>query len=71
MLQRAVWGHARHPNMAATLMLGLGCEANQIPMMLEAFGSPSGDTFHTTTINQSLFTKEFITIGFFNLILGF
>lgn len=42
MLQRTIWGHARHPNFASMLMLGLGCEANQIPMMLETYGSTLG-----------------------------
>ncbi|MEM6372285.1 MAG: UxaA family hydrolase, partial [Pseudomonadota bacterium] len=29
-LQRVMWGYARHPNNAAVLMVGLGCEMNQI-----------------------------------------
>ena len=39
-LQSAIWGYATHPNFASVLMLGLGCEANQIPLMLEAYGKP-------------------------------
>ena len=39
-------------------MLGLGCEANQIPLMLEAFGSPSEDTFHYTTLQREGGTRK-------------
>src|SRR5580765_3777815 len=30
LLRRTLGGYARHPNMAGVLMIGLGCEANQI-----------------------------------------
>ena len=30
-LQRTEWGYATHPNVGATLMVGLGCEVMQIP----------------------------------------
>lgn len=39
MLQRTIWGHARHPNFAAVLALGLGCETNQIGDLFSAFGA--------------------------------
>jgi altronate hydrolase len=58
MLQRTIWGHARHPNFASVLMLGLGCEANQIPFMLETMGKPSDETFHYTTIQQEGGTRK-------------
>ncbi|MEO1780298.1 MAG: UxaA family hydrolase, partial [Pseudomonadota bacterium] len=29
-LQRVMWGYAKHPNHAGVLMVGLGCEMNQI-----------------------------------------
>ncbi len=58
MLQRTIWGHARHANFASVLMLGLGCEANQIPLMLEAFGSPSEETFHYTTLQREGGTRK-------------
>jgi altronate hydrolase len=58
MLQRTVWGHARHPNFAAVLMLGLGCEANQIPLMVKAGGRPSADSFHYTTIQKQGGTRK-------------
>ena len=41
-LQRVMWGYARHPNHAAVLMVGLGCEMNQIDWLLEAYGLKQG-----------------------------
>ena len=58
MLQRTVWGHARHANFASVLMLGLGCEANQIPLMIEVMGKPTDATFHYTTIQQEGGTRK-------------
>ncbi|MEY4556338.1 MAG: hypothetical protein RL093_1457, partial [Pseudomonadota bacterium] len=37
-LQRTMAGYARHPNFAAVLVVGLGCEANQIPDWLAREG---------------------------------
>ncbi|MBL6959011.1 MAG: altronate dehydratase [Rhodospirillales bacterium] len=58
MLQRTVWGHARHANFASVLMLGLGCETNQIPLMLEVLGKPSEEAFHYTTIQDEGGTRK-------------
>jgi len=58
MLQRTIWGHARHANFASVLMLGLGCEANQIPLMLEVMGKPSEETFRYTTIQEQGGTRK-------------
>lgn len=49
-LQRVMWGYARHPNHAAVLMVGLGCEMNQIDWLLEAWGLKQGPTFQTMNI---------------------
>ena len=43
-LQRVMWGYARHPNHAGVLMVGLGCEMNQIDWLLEAYGLKQGPT---------------------------
>ena len=58
MLQRTLWGHAMHANFASVLMLGLGCEANQIPDMLEIMGRPSETTFHHMTIQGEGGTRK-------------
>jgi len=60
MLQRTVWGHVRHPNFAAVMMVGLGCETNQIPAMVEAFGKPPAGSMHFATIQQMGGTRKTI-----------
>ncbi|WP_299147280.1 altronate dehydratase family protein [uncultured Tateyamaria sp.] len=51
-LQRVMWGYARHPNHAGVLMVGLGCEINQIDWLLEAWGLKQGPLFHTMNIQS-------------------
>jgi len=52
-LQRVLWGHARHPNFAGVLMVGLGCEVNQIDFLLEAYGVERGPLFRTMNIQDA------------------
>ena len=42
-LRRTMAGYARHPNIAATIFIGLGCEANQITSLLGAEGLKESD----------------------------
>jgi altronate hydrolase len=51
-LQRVMWGYARHPNHAGVLMVGLGCEMNQIDWLLEAYGLERGPAFQTMNIQD-------------------
>jgi altronate hydrolase len=51
-LQRVMWGYARHPNHAGVLMLGLGCEMNQIDWLLELNGLEQGELFHAMNIQD-------------------
>ncbi|WP_299550828.1 UxaA family hydrolase [uncultured Tateyamaria sp.] len=51
-LQRVMWGYARHPNHAGVLMVGLGCEMNQIDWLLEAYGLKQGPLFQTMNIQS-------------------
>ena len=62
-LQRTIWGFARHPNFASVMMLGLGCEANQIPLMLEVYGSPPPEQFRYTTLQQEGGTRKSVEQG--------
>jgi altronate hydrolase len=57
-LQRTLWGFARHPNFAGVLIVGLGCEVNQIPFLLDAYGLELNDTFQTMTIQESGGTRK-------------
>ena len=52
-LRRTLAGYARHPNFAGVLLLGLGCEANQISALMKAEGLALGDFLHTMTIQES------------------
>lgn len=52
-LQRVLWGMARHPNFAGVLMVGLGCEVNQIDFLLEAYGIKRGEGFQTMNIQDA------------------
>jgi altronate hydrolase len=51
-LQRVMWGYARNPNCAGVLMVGLGCESNQIDFLLEAYGITRGPLFRTMNIQD-------------------
>lgn len=42
-LRRTMGGYARHPNIAAVLFVGLGCEANQITSLFGAEGLREGE----------------------------
>lgn len=62
-LQRTVWGFATHPNFATVLMLGLGCEANQIPLMLEVYGNPPKEQFRYYTLQAEGGTRKTVEKG--------
>lgn len=52
LLRRTIGGYARHPNFAAVLILGLGCEVNQIDTLVEAEGLTPGERLHTISIQD-------------------
>jgi altronate hydrolase len=62
-LQRVLWGYARHPNFAAVLMVGLGCEVNQIDFLLEAYGIERGPAFQTMNIQTIGGTRKTVEAG--------
>lgn len=59
-LQRTLWGFARHPNFAAVLMIGLGCEVNQIDFLLDAYQIKPGPNFRTMTMQATGGTRKTI-----------
>lgn len=63
MLRRTLGGYAIHPNFAAVLMIGLGCETNQIPDLLAAQGLSSGEQLRTFTIQDSGGTTKTVASG--------
>lgn len=62
-LQRVLWGHAKHPNFAGVLMVGLGCEVNQIDFLLEAYGIERGPQFRTMNIQDMGGTRKTVNWG--------
>ena len=62
-LQRTMWGYARHPNHAGVLMVGLGCEMNQIDWLLEAYGLERGPAFQTMNIQDVAGLRRTVEAG--------
>ncbi len=62
-LKRTTWGYACNPNMAAVLVVGLGCEGFQISKMKEAYGLSESDVFRTMTIQDIGGTKKTVAAG--------
>ncbi|MEM9010986.1 MAG: altronate dehydratase family protein [Pseudomonadota bacterium] len=62
-LQRVMWGYARHPNVAGVLMVGLGCEMNQIDWLLEAYGIERGPMFQTMNIQDVAGLRRTVETG--------
>ncbi len=62
-LQRVMWGYARHPNHAGVLMVGLGCEMNQIDWLLDAWGLKQGPLFQAMNIQSVAGLQRTIDLG--------
>ncbi|MEM1160114.1 MAG: altronate dehydratase family protein [Pseudomonadota bacterium] len=62
-LQNVMWGYARHPNVGGVLMVGLGCEGNQIEWLMEAFGLEVGPTFQWMNIQNVAGLRRTIEAG--------
>ncbi|MFO1312577.1 MAG: altronate dehydratase family protein [Burkholderiales bacterium] len=63
LLRRTLAGYARHPNMAGVLMIGLGCEANQISSLLGAEQLTEGPLLQTFSIQDTGGTARTIAHG--------
>jgi altronate hydrolase len=62
-LQRTLAGYARHANFAGVLIVGLGCETNQIPRLLEREGLAEGAKLATFNIQDSGGTAKTVARG--------
>jgi len=62
-LRRTLGGYACHPNFASVLVIGLGCETNQIPALLETQGLKAGPKLQTFTIQDTGGTTKTIAKG--------
>ncbi|WP_419729122.1 UxaA family hydrolase [Lichenicola sp.] len=59
-LTRTLAGYAAHPNVGGVLMIGLGCETNQIPLLMQARGLVEGPLLRTMTIQETGGTRRTI-----------
>jgi altronate hydrolase len=61
-LRRTLVGYARHPNFAGVLLLGLGCESNELGTLIDACGGLS-DRIRALEIQHSGGTRAVIKDG--------
>lgn len=62
-LRRTIGGYARHPNFGAVLIIGLGCEVNQIDPLLADQGLIAGPLLRHMTIQGAGGTRTAIAAG--------
>ena len=63
LLKRTQWGYATNPNVGGVLMVGLGCEAFQIPRWLKSYGIEESKVFRTLTIQETGGTRKTVEKG--------
>jgi len=63
LLRRTMAGYARHPNLAAALVIGLGCERNQLKGLLEQERLVPGERLHTLIMQETGGTRRSIEAG--------
>src|SRR5437016_3021769 len=62
-LRRTIAGYARHPNFYSTQLVGLGCEANQINMLMAAQGLKRSEKLGAFTIQEKGGTRKAVENG--------
>ena len=62
-LQRVLMGYIQHPNLAGVLLIGLGCEANQISFLLDTYQLNEKPFFQTITIQEAGGLRQTIDQG--------
>ncbi|SDR51651.1 altronate hydrolase [Paraburkholderia fungorum] len=62
-LRRTLTGYAKHPNFAAVLVVGLGCESNQIADLFQFSGMQENDRLRSMTIQGAGGTQKAIKEG--------
>ena len=62
-LRRTLAGYARHPNFAAVLVVGLGCETNQIQGLIAQEGLEEGANLQTFSIQDTGGTARTVARG--------
>ena len=62
-LQRVMWGYAKNPNVAGVLIVGLGCEINQIEWLLEAHQLTESTLVQTMNIQSIAGLQKTVDLG--------
>src|SRR5664279_1914571 len=62
-LRRTLGGYARHPNFASVLVVGLGCETNQISGLVEQESLKTGALLHAFNIQDTGGTRKTVAHG--------
>jgi arabinonate dehydratase len=63
LLRRTMAGYARHPNLAAALVIGLGCERNQLKGLMDQEQLVAGPRLHTFIMQAAGGTRKSIEAG--------
>ena len=63
LLQATMDGYSRHVNFGGLLVIGLGCEVNQVSAMAQSMNWADSDTFKMMTIQESGGTRKTIQEG--------
>jgi len=63
LLRRTLAGYIRHPNMAAVLVVGLGCERNQINTLFESEKLSSGTKLRSFVMQDTGGTRQTVEAG--------
>ena len=62
-LRRTLAGYARHPNLAGALIVGLGCERNQVDALVQSQGLQPGQLLRTFVMQDMGGTRATIAAG--------
>jgi altronate hydrolase len=62
-LRRTLAGYARHPNLAGVLIVGLGCERNQVSNLVDSRGLATGRLMRTMVMQEVGGTRATIEAG--------
>ena len=62
-LRRTLRGYADHPNFAGVIVVGLGCEVNQVAPLVQDLNQRTPGLFATLTIQEQGGTRETIAAG--------
>lgn len=63
LLRRTIAGYVRHPNLAGALIVGLGCERNQVAELVSSQGLQEGGLMRTMVMQEAGGTRQTIEAG--------